>query len=313
MGFALEILRTRPAVHEICAGAFVQESLHLGASMWVFPMEPLGFAAEAQITARYAHEVVGADVDDEAFKFLVREGRSARPLIAIVHHSVVDASPEDLETRAGPDLDRARLLVAWSAGEVPEPIARVTVTSAGCFFRLHLPFSRERQRLGLGNEREPHEAALRRLYAAMESDDRFAFAVSLFREALREQNAEFRAARFFACLEALTYRIRGAYAGSRSAVRALLGLDAGAVMTIGIDGQQVSFDRVELAGRLRAKLFHGVPFDEGELNEQTRAAYNYLREHPRQLGDLLHMDCELEIARWANGASRGQVGANGAS
>lgn len=72
-------------------------------------------------------------------------------------------------------------------------------------------------------------------------------------------------------------------------------------------GVQCQYDRVELAGRIRDKLFHGAPFDAAELTSDARRAYEYLAGHPDQLKDLLLADCELEFARWANGASRGQT------
>ena len=305
--FAFEILRHRPAVHELCVGAFLQERLRLADGIWAVPLQPLGFRAESEVTARYVLEVLDTPVDEQAFASLSEQGATARPLVAIVHQSQVDASPEELEQVALPKFAHARMLVSWSAGERAEPFAIVTARLDRCFFRMLPPRSRGRQRLGFGNEREPHEAQLQRLYAAVSSDERFAFAVSMFRDALREEDASFRVARFYACLEALTYRIRREHGiRSRAAVRDLLGIADGATMTIDVGGRQVAFDRVELVGRLRDKLFHGVPFDKEELTVDARTAYEQLVAHPDQLRDVLQSDCELEIARWANGASRGQ-------
>lgn len=304
-----EILRHRPAVHQLCAGAFLQEALYLGSSLWAVPLQGLGLGTEAEVTARYATEVLGAPVDTAAVAALKEQGVSARPLVALIFHAQLDyATGAQLEAAARSTLERGRLLLSWSTGDRPEPVAVLTASGAQCFFRLALPHSRNRQRLGLGNERDPHEASLKALHALLETDERFAFAMTLFRDALREENAEFRAARQFAVLEALTYRIKHRHGDrSRAAVRDLLGLAEGAKVTLGVDGDNVTFDRVEVAGRIRDKLFHGVPFSDAELDGESRRAVEYMRKHPEQLGDLLQDDCELELMRWAHGISRGQA------
>lgn len=301
-----DILRSRPAVHQICAGAFVQERLHLGNALWVIPLQPLGFASEAQVAALYAIEALGAPVDQPAVDGLIAQGRNARPMVAIIRHAAVDSRPENLEMAAHSDMARARLVMAWSTGEVPVPIAIVTATSTDTFFRLLPPDSRRRQRLGFGNERERHEPVLKRVFDASANDARFAFAVSMYVDALKAEDPESRVARFYACLEALTYRIRHRHGSkSRAAVRDLIGLPDGATMMVADGPEQLTIDRVELGGRIRDKLFHGVPFDDSELKPEARRAYAILKSRPSQLGDVLMTDCELEIARWANGASRG--------
>jgi hypothetical protein len=211
-----------------------------------------------------------------------------------------------LEEASSADLARARLALAWSTGEEPVPVAVVTATRSETFFRILPPNSRRRQRLGFGNEREQHEPVIKRVIDAAAKDERFAFAVSMYVDALSADEAEFRVARFYACLEALSYRIRHRHGKrSRAAVRDLIGLPEGALMQVAEGDERFSIDRVELGGRIRDKLFHGVPFDDSELTEEAKRAYAVLKARPSQLRDLLMNDCELEIARWANGASRG--------
>ena len=83
-----------------------------------------------------------------------------------------------------------------------------------------------------------------------------------------------------------------------------MGLAAGATGEIALgDGRKIRFDRVELAGRLRDKLFHGVPFKRSDLPAEWRDGFDLIQEHPGRLIDCLKSDCELEIANWANGAS----------
>lgn len=245
-------------------------------------------------------------MDQAGLENLKKQGHESTPVVAIVHRHRVSSTAEDLERVAQPQLDRIRMLLSWLSGEWPEPFAMVTATEDKTYFRLLPNQSRKRQRLGFGNVGADISGQLFRLLKLAESDERFAFALSMFRDALREENPEFKVARMFSCLEALTYRIKHDK-GSRTRVRTLLGLEYGATVRIGAGDNQYEYDRVEVAGRIRDKLFHGVPFIPAKhLNERAATAYEYLQQHPRQLGDMLLTDCELEFARWANGASNGQ-------
>lgn len=304
-------LRHRPAVHQLCAGAFIQEPISLGEHTTAVPLVPLGCNTEANYTARYAKEIVDAPVDDPALSALMQQGADAHPVIALVVRNKIDARPEELERAALPLLDRARTILSWATGEVPEPFALVSATTTQAYFRLTPRQSRRRQRLGFGNTGADFAGQLDRLMKYAEEDERFAFALSMYRDALREQDPQFRAARHFSCLEALAYRIKddeGTGKKSRQRVRKLLGLEAGAVSRVSDGANQYEYDRVEIAGRIRDKLFHGAPFRPSEdLNVPAAKAYEHLLKHPDQLRDMLQADCELEFARWANGASHGQV------
>lgn len=250
---------------------------------------------------------MSADVDEQGVANLVEQGKHANPLVALVAISNVDAPAEVLEASARPALERARSIVSWSAGELAVPFAYVIAGLQGSSFRMLPPPSRRRQRLGFGNTGTDYVVQLSRMLDASESDEHFAFALSLYREALREEHAEFRVARFFSCLEALAYRLKARHQGrSRDAVRDLLGIAAGVTSRMqGQDGTPIEFDRIELGGRIRDKLFHGVPFDGSSLTHASRSAYAWLRTQPDLFRDMLQSDCELEFARWANGASRG--------
>jgi len=298
-------LQHRPAVHQLLQGAFIQEPLHLRSNVSAYPLDALGFSAEAQYTARYAREVVGATIDEAGLRSLTKQGEHSRPVIVVAVRLVIDATPEQLEKNAATELANARMVLGWAAGEHPEPFALITATLKDVHFRMLPPQTRRRQRLGFGNTGTDYYSQLYRILALTEQDERFAFALSLYRDALREDNPEFRVARFFSCLEALAYRLKKGV-GSRTAVRKLIGLESGALSTLHIDGTNCQYDRVELAGRIRDKLFHGVPFDPSELSTDAQYAYTYLREHPEQMREELRIDCELEVARWANNASNGQ-------
>lgn len=135
---------------------------------------------------------------------------------------------------------------------------------------------------------------------------RYAFALTTYRDALRDVDTEFRISRFFVCLESLAFRLKSATIGSRTAVRLLLGIQNAEISPHTLpDGRVVKVDRVEIGGRVRDKIFHGIPFNTTALNDDAAAYYEWARTHPGYLRDLLASDCELELTKWANGTSLG--------
>src|SRR5438552_12093581 len=97
-------------------------------------------------------------------------------------------------------------------------------------------------------------------------DEHFAFALSLHHDAVKESNPRFRIGRFFNALECLAYRLKSADRPSRKAVKYLVGLDDGASSGVTIEEQDYRYDPIEVGGRIRDKLFHGVPFRREDLS-----------------------------------------------
>lgn len=108
---------------------------------------------------------------------------------------------------------------------------------------------------------------------------------------------------YFNVLESLAYALKNADTGSRRAVKIMLGLEAGAMCNLQVDGRQISYDRIEIAGRLRDKYFHGSPFREEDLIAEARSVFYLIEHRPEIIADALLTDCELALARWANDAS----------
>ncbi len=76
-------------------------------------------------------------------------------------------------------------------------------------------------------------------------------------------------------------------------------------MRCNIAGKEYQYDRIEIAGRLRDKLFHGVPFRKKDLNAVSKHVFELIENNPESIAASLGNDCELEFARWANGVSNG--------
>jgi hypothetical protein len=73
-----------------------------------------------------------------------------------------------------------------------------------------------------------------------------------------------------------------------------------------VDGRDFSYDRIEIAGRLRDKYFHGSPLCEKDLIKEVRPAFYLIEHRPEIIADALLDDCELALVRWANNASPGR-------
>ncbi len=302
----LDVLHRRPSVHQLCYGLFIGEVSWLSEYLVAIPMKALGFNSQACYTAQYANEVAGAVVDQTAINNLIAQGSSALPIVSIVNLLDIDDDPEVLERQSETSFLHARRVLGWSSGDESIPFAMLTCTKKQSFFRLLLPHSRFRQHLNfLGHDFQRNEL-LKRIYEVAKSDEHFDFALSLLHEALREANPHFKIARLFNCLECLAYKLKRKHAGqTRRAVKELLGQVDGVRVAVQVDDERYEYDIIEIAGRLRDKLFHGAILRASDLNVETRKVFSLIEKNPEQIISTLLSYCEIEISRWANGTSNG--------
>ena len=131
---------------------------------------------------------------------------------------------------------------------------------------------------------------------AADEDVRFAFAMAMFADAAYEPNPLFKVCRLFNVLESLAYALKN-NVGSRRAVKIMLGLEDGAMCNVQVDGREISYDRIEIAGRLRDKLFHGTPFREQDLIPEARPVFHLIEHRPEMIADTLLADCETRACK----------------
>lgn len=300
------ILKHKPAVHKLCYGAFIQETIKLNESVYAVPLKALGFSDESEYTAKYVVDIFGEKVEQQQLEDLKNQGENALPVIVlVVQLNKNDDTPETMEKRAESELTIPEKIVGWAAGEELTPFAYVTNSIKQNYFRVVPPHSRRRQRLGFGNTGADFSGQIQRMIGCAQSDEHFLFALSLYKDALNESNQIFKIARFFSVLESLAYKIKSDECPSRKAVKQLLGHTDGAMVCSKFAEKEYKFDRIEISGRLRDKLFHGVPFKEKDLNQASQHVFELLERQPETIADLLRDDCELEFSRWANGSSNG--------
>lgn len=295
------ILKHKPSVHKLCYGAFIQETIKLKESVYAVPLKALGYSDESEYTASYVIEICGGNVEKVQLEELKKQGINALPVIALVVQLKEESSPGAMEKYAESELEIPEKIAGWVAGEKLTPFSYITCKSDLNYFRVLPPNSRQRQRLGFGNVGSDYTNQIQRMVECAQTDEHFLFALSLYRDALSESNQVFKIARFFSVLESLAYKIKSQGCPSRKAVKELLGLTDGAMVCYSIAGKEYKFDRIEISGRLRDKLFHGVPFRENDLNLASKHVFELLENQPETIANSLRDDCELQFSRWANG------------
>lgn len=303
-----KVLNVRPSVHLLCTGVFLQETVQLSKRRAFVPLKPLDFETPARWLATYAAHC-GAQVDSEALKALIQQGISANPCVAIIHPVEAWTTPEEAESSCSSQLERLRELLSWGTGNEVQPFGYLVAgpEPSKAYFRLLLPTATKRTRLGFGNTGSDFTGSLLRIIEKADSDEHFAFALSMLHDANAEQNVRFKIARYYSCLEALAYKIKKGQ-GSREAVRQLLGLKKGRTgqVSIGTDNRKYDYDVVLGAGILRDLLYHGVPLDFSSAKPAERDTFDLIERHPDVIANDLRGRVELEIARWSNNASNGQ-------
>lgn len=301
------VFKARPSVHVLCKGAFLQRQVRLASDAFATPLSSVGYACEADFAFRFSSDILGrAIVPDDALA-IAQAHAEEQPAVVISVIRAVDADSSDIVSAAWPTVVRVRSVMSWISGDLPEPFAVVVYRDSGPEFSFRPPFSRRRQRLELSGAGDSSQQQAALIFEHASRDAHFAFALALYQDALRDSDAEMRVSRFFMCLESLAFRLKGDGVGSRAAIRKLLGLERGAFVHHTLPGgRSVTVDRVEIAGRVRDKLLHGIAFDSTTLNSDARDFYEWARTNPGYFRDFLARDCELELLKWANGTSAGR-------
>jgi len=294
---AMQLLRKQPAVHELCAGGFLRETVHFDDGLSAIPLQPLGSDDRIDFLVKYARDLVGAKFDEPvAFGARLR-GLISLPAVSLVCTPSGDGSPIEIEASVRSRLDLARQVISCTVVQPFVPFALfIHAQNSKGYYRLFEPAHRAtRSRiLSIVELETPHLIA--RVYTKARDDEIYRFALSLLHDAVAEANARFRIARLFNVLECLASENKTGGLPSRKAVRFLLGFPVeGDVKEWTIEGKQYSFDIIELAGRLRDRLFHGAPFSPEDLSMNVRSAFSILEGAPLYIADTLTEYCKVAL------------------
>ena len=275
--------------------------------MSYIPIKPLGFETPAKWLALYAQEC-GAPVDDPSLQKLIAQAAESNPCVAIILPIAEWNGPKIAESSVTSEIERLRELLSWGTGNDVEPFGFVILgpSKNEAYFRTLPPRSTKRTRLGFGNIGNDFVNSLASILKCAELDEHFAFALSMLHDANKEKNIRFKIARLYSCLEALCYKIKKGQ-GSRDAVRQLIGIKKGKTGQTNIDGRTYDYDVVLGSGILRDILFHGVPADFSKAKPEEQDTFDLLSTHPEVFVSDLQSRVEIEVAKWSNGKSNGQV------
>ena len=293
---AKQFLCRQPAVHELCSGGFIREVVQLDEDLMAIPLHPLGSDDQIEFLVRYARDLLGATFDvPRSFEARLR-GLISSPVVSLVCVPPPVDNQKDMEASVRARLDMARHVLSCPAAQPFVPFALfVHAEGSQGFYRLIRPeHEGSRTRILSVLELETPEL-FAKVFAHACINETYSFALSLLHDAMAETNARFRIARLFNVLECLASENK-AELPSRKAVRYLLGFPVdGHAKAWTIDGREYRFDIIELAGRLRDKLFHGTAFAPEDLLLDVRPAFSLLHSHPLVLADTLTEYCRVAL------------------
>ena len=299
------LLNKRPSVHRLVYGAYLQEPQFFSKNVFAVPLKTFGYEVQAKYLALYSSEISKSKINQDFLSALIKQGENSLPVISVIYFPDSDDTAEKLEEKSRFDLNLAIQAISWTSGNRPEEFGTVIRTVKEEYIKLATPQTTRRTRLGFGNTGEDFNNQIERIIETSKKDEHFSYALSILYDANFEANPRFQIARYFNCLECLAYKLKSENQ-SRKAVKKLIGLENGAMCEVSINGKKYRYDVIEIAGRIRDKLFHGAGFKKKDLNTESKDAYELYELHPEQIASSMQGYCEIEIARWANGASRGQ-------
>lgn len=211
-----------------------------------------------------------------------------------------------------PQFRNARRILSVITGDAALPFVTLVLPRESVAGWVTAPSSRGTVRIGEGNTGSRYRSQVTTIARAAERDDRFAFALGLLQDAVRETDFHARIARLFNCLEcllplnprreALTKAQR-----TRAEVKHMLGYKEGALSKYQSRGVVFEYDAVELGGRIRKHLYHGTPIRPGDLKISVGNGDLLVSKYPHLIANDLLRDCERQIARTARRVIRAKA------
>lgn len=303
-----DVLKRRPAIHILYRDCFLQALLTLQCGVVAIPLKP----AEPYLVGyiRDYLSTIDAPFDEAGLSNTVNYVEARSVGIVVVFPIDLWTTIDDVRDKMVDLVAQIESVLSWATGNQLNRIGSVVLgpTPEETYCSIDVAPGDHRTRLGFGNTISDFESMLGRMISSQAHDEQFRFALSMVRDAVRENNIQLRIARYFNCLEGLANRLKTKEetetGGSRDAVRKLIGLTERKIGIVVINGRKFEFDAILVAGKLRDHLYHGVIFKPDPKNHE-KDSFDLLELHPAVIEDSLRSYCENELARWANGTSNG--------
>jgi hypothetical protein len=303
--------RGRPALVEICSGACLKSPMHFGENAIATPLGALGNDHTIGYGVQFLHGL-GVRTDAAFHKQARLEGNNFNGLnlIAIVG----DDANKLLQLQ--PAINRVKTLLSFYLATELVPMIRIQWS--GTRNPSAAEFLAPRSARG-GPSRDGHDPVnedfLNLCMSDRRDDDRLHYFVGLLEQCLGLFDERLKIARLYSLLESLASPIKSQFsrqagndAQSRTSIRYMLGyfLDKDIPrFTLQDPDEDFEFDHIELAGRLRDKIFHGggaLSID--SVPDILKPGVRLLELQPRLLVHWLRRDCEQAIVDWGKHQGR---------
>jgi hypothetical protein len=285
---------------ELLVGPPLNRSLVLGPDTSAQSIGPLGNAQAVTFANRFVNGL-GIPTDEKFRSAAVNQGKMFNSLSAIVYRNLT--TPRLALASAGnhPDQDRNRSLLGLYVGGDMCQIARIQQPKGAV---PAVEFLAPRYRGVPRSSDDPISGDLIKLCASERRDDfRLHYWISTLEQSFAINEEYFKIARLFSLLESIASPIKKASGKqSRTAIRYMLEYYSTFDIprfTIEPD-DDFEFDHIELAGKVRDKIFHGGGrLQQAEVATSLRPGVALLERRPDMISHVLRRDAEREISRWA--------------
>jgi hypothetical protein len=165
------------------------------------------------------------------------------------------------------------------------------------------------------------EAFIRTAAVERFDDDRLHFFIEILEQIHSIDDQAFKIARYFSLLEALTAPLAAQFekqSGKSNVTRTAIRFALGYFIDFDVPRFSIEkyrdfeFDHIELAGRVRHKIFHGGgKLSARDVTKALASAIILLEIRPDMISHRLRRDCEILLAQWSQQQGMAWLAANG--
>jgi hypothetical protein len=312
------LIGSRRAFIELTLGPALPHPLILDDHTVAYPLLPIGNSSNIDFGISFL-ELLRIPTDDEFRRQAEGQGQNFHSAVATVYSELSDEDFDQAATGKLGKVERYRALLAVYVGGEVIPFARIKKDPSGPSEAEFLgPKYRGVARDQTLDAISP--AFVRQSATEFLQDDQLHYYISILEQTYGITDQLFRIARLYSLLETIAggvasqFKEGGSTTGTRTAIRFVLGY----FRTFDIPrftllpDKDFEFDHIELAGRVRDRIFHGGgELVESDVPAALRPSIGLLKARPDIIAHQLRKDCELEISRWASKESIAWKARNG--
>jgi len=301
----------RKAFFEVVVGPPIPGVIYFGENTAAFPLGSLGNQTNIDFGIRLLGRL-GVSTDQAFVDTARQQGQPFHQLTAIVYVELQDSEFDLAAKGLSRSVDRIRTLLSFYTASEHISLIRFNWFEPG---RGAAEFLAPRYRgLAPRSELDPiNHDFLRRCATEKFDDQQLHYFMEMLKQTYSVDDYQFRIARLFSILEAMAGPIQGQFEkqtgtpSARTAIRFMLGyfLEFDIPRFTILPSREFEFDHIELAGRLRHKIFHGGgELAYGDVPQSLRSGVDLVKLRPDMIAHQLRKDCERELHKWVLGESR---------